>query len=172
MKMKIWKTLCHPHVLELYGASSTSGNPPWFFVSPYLSHGSLVSYLQHLPTLPFDYILQVLHQIAEGMEYLHSKDVLHGDLKASNVLVNDTKECVLADFGMSEMKSEVLRISGITLQGTYRWMAPELMRVGGELTKETDVYAFAITVIEVLTKGETIPWGSQLPNADMANGQD
>ena len=53
------------------------------------------------------------------------------------------------------------------IEGTYRWMAPELIRVRGELTKETDVYAFAITVIEVLTKGETIPWGSQLPNADV-----
>lgn len=46
-EMEIWKTLKHPNVLELYGASSTSGDPPWFFVSPYLSNGSLVEFLKH-----------------------------------------------------------------------------------------------------------------------------
>ena len=42
----IWKALKHPNVLELLGASSTSGDPPWFFVSPYLKNGSLVGYLK------------------------------------------------------------------------------------------------------------------------------
>lgn len=88
--MKIWKTLRHRHVLELYGASSTSSNPPWFFVSPYLSHGSLVSYLQRLPTLSLDRILQILREIAEGMEYLHSKDVLHGDLKVHPTITHSS----------------------------------------------------------------------------------
>lgn len=44
----IWKQLKHPHVLELYGASSASGDPPWFFVSPYAKNGSLTEFLRRV----------------------------------------------------------------------------------------------------------------------------
>lgn len=47
-EVEIWKYLHHPHVLELYGASSTSCDPPWFFVSPYAKNGSLPEYLRRL----------------------------------------------------------------------------------------------------------------------------
>jgi len=45
-EVEIWKDLKHENVLELYGASSAQGDPPWFFVSPYASNGSLVEYLK------------------------------------------------------------------------------------------------------------------------------
>jgi len=52
-EVEIWKKLKHPNVLELYGASSTSGDPPWFLVSPYEKNGSLSEYLRRMaPTLP------------------------------------------------------------------------------------------------------------------------
>jgi len=57
-------------------------------------------------------LLKFMHEVSKGMEYLHSKGVLHGDLKASNVLVDNRSHCVIADFGLSEMKSEAFRISG------------------------------------------------------------
>ena len=44
-KLFVWKTLRHPHVVQLYGASSATGDPPWFFISPYLKNGSLVEYI-------------------------------------------------------------------------------------------------------------------------------
>ena len=63
------------------GASSASSDPPWFFVSPYCKNGSLVSYLKGLPSLDAVDLLKMIHEIAKGMAYLHSKGVLHGDLK-------------------------------------------------------------------------------------------
>jgi serine/threonine protein kinase len=53
-----------------------------------------------------------MHEVARGMAYLHSQGVLHGDLKAANVLVDDKFRCAISDFGQSEMKSEAYRISG------------------------------------------------------------
>ena len=171
----IWKTLRHPNVLRLYGASSATGDPPWFFVSPYLKNGSLVEYLKRIehderpaglglntgiPTAPLRSpglrtvslptpwssrlgsvglssssneesstsnsstsregthvqrewnLFRFMYEIAKGMEYLHSNGVLHGDLKAANVLVDNKFRCVISDFGLSEMKSEAYRISG------------------------------------------------------------
>jgi abelson tyrosine-protein kinase 1 len=83
---------------------------------------------------------------------------------------------ILSDFGQSEMKSEVYRLSGDPLHrapfpffpllltdpgftgGTLRWQAPEIMNGHNQhLTMETDVYAFAITCVEILTKGN-LPW--------------
>ncbi|KAI0820557.1 hypothetical protein BC628DRAFT_1397178 [Trametes gibbosa] len=157
-EVSIWKTLQHPNVLELLGASSASSDPPWFFVSPYYRNGSLVSYLKSLPSLDLIDPLKMIHQVAKGMAYLHSRGVLHGDLKASNVLVDDRLHCIISDFGQSEMKSEAYRISGMPLpHGTLRWQSPELMSGHSELTQQVDVYAFAITCVELLTKG-ALPW--------------
>ncbi|PCH42817.1 hypothetical protein WOLCODRAFT_25573 [Wolfiporia cocos MD-104 SS10] len=155
----IWKELQHPNVLELLGASSASADPPYFFVSPYYRNGTLVSYLRGLPSLDAVDIPKRIHEIAKGMAYLHEKDVLHGDLKGANILVDDGGHCVITDFGQSEMKSEAYRISGEPLpHGTLRWQAPELM--AGQINKTTpqiDVYAFAMCCIEVLMKG-SVPW--------------
>ncbi|CAL1697553.1 unnamed protein product [Somion occarium] len=157
-EVKIWRTLKHPNVLELLGASSTSGDPPWFFVSPYYKNGSLIRYLKALDSLDGVDILRMIHQIAKGMAYLHGKGVLHGDLKGANILVDDRGHCVISDFGQSELKSEVYRLSGTPLpHGTLRWQSPELMAGQSKLTQQVDVYAFAICCVEILTKG-ALPW--------------
>ncbi|OCH89375.1 hypothetical protein OBBRIDRAFT_668393 [Obba rivulosa] len=157
-EVEIWKSLQHPNVLGLLGASSASSDPPWFFVSPYLKNGSLPSYLRGTPSLDGIDLLRMIHEIARGMAYLHGRGVLHGDLKGANVLIDDRGHCIISDFGQSEMRSEAYRISGTDLpHGTLRWQAPELMSGQSELTHEVDVYAFAICCIEVLTKG-SIPW--------------
>ncbi|KAF8890966.1 hypothetical protein BD779DRAFT_1515523 [Infundibulicybe gibba] len=189
----IWKTLRHANVLELYGASSAAGDPPWFFVSPYEKNGSLVEYLKRIASEGTGDLVglgirqrqasfpiwngsrnklgvgasmgekevdlhRFMHEIAKGMEYLHSKGVLHGDLKAANILVDDKIRCVISDFGQSEMKSEAYRISGTPPpHGTLRWQAPELMAGMGQLTTEMDVYAYAISCIEILSMGR-MPW--------------
>lgn len=107
----IWASLRHPNVLALYGASSATGDPPWFFVSPYLSNGSIPDYLKRHVGEHID-LLRGIGEIARGMAYLHEKGVLHGDLKGANVLVDDGGRFVIADFGQSEMKSEAYRLSG------------------------------------------------------------
>ncbi|KAF9523670.1 hypothetical protein CPB83DRAFT_862451 [Crepidotus variabilis] len=221
----IWKTLRHANVLSLYGASSATGDPPWFFVSPYLKNGSLVQYLKRIEvevrpsglglgpgasvssvtpqrspgnravTMPqpsrasgssiitshpestlspsasttrpsrdgspvqreWD-LFRFMHEVAKGMEYLHGKGVLHGDLKAANVLVDDKFRCVISDFGQSEMKSEAFRISGEKRpHGTLRWLSPELMDGIGQMTQAADVWAFSICCVEILTMGR-MPW--------------
>ena len=80
-EVEIWKSLSHPNVLELFGASSTSAEPPWFFVSPYMKHGSLVKYLKNLNSHSSVNLLKIIYEVGLGMTYLHERGVLHGDLK-------------------------------------------------------------------------------------------
>ncbi|KAJ3848775.1 hypothetical protein EV368DRAFT_48649 [Lentinula lateritia] len=184
----IWKKLSHPNVLELYGASSASGDPPWFFVSPYMRNGYVRTSGSRVENVPKEWdLLRFMHEIAKGMEYLHGQGVLHGDLKASfiqdygrinplnasNVLVDDNIHCVISDFGQSEMRSEAYRISGTALpHGTLRWQAPEIFAGSSQLTVEMDVYAFAVCCTEVLSLGR-MPWplydDNQVQNHIMAN---
>ncbi|KAH9011512.1 kinase-like domain-containing protein, partial [Lactarius hengduanensis] len=159
-EVEIWKSLYHPNVLELFGASSARGEPPWFLVSKYYPRGSLVKYLKGLSDADATRVdaLKMIHEISNGMEYLHNRGVLHGDLKAANILVDNDVRCVISDFGQSEMKSEVYRISRVSQpRGTLRWQAPELMQGAQALTPEMDVYAFAICCVEILTMG-ALPW--------------
>ena len=79
--VEIWETLSHPNVLELFGSSSTSGEPPWFFVTPYIKHGSLVKYLKTVGHHSQANLLKMIYEVALGMAYLHERGVLHGDLK-------------------------------------------------------------------------------------------
>jgi len=80
-EVEIWKTLSHPNVLELLGASSTSGESPWFLVSPYMKHGNLVKYLKNMDHHSQANSLKMIYEVALGMTYLHESGVLHGDLK-------------------------------------------------------------------------------------------
>ena len=82
-QVKIWKSLSHPNVLELLGACSFSDGVP-FFVSPYMKNGNLIAYLRNLPSLGSVNPLKLVHEIALGMAYLHSKEVLHGNLKVND----------------------------------------------------------------------------------------
>ncbi|KZV62749.1 kinase-like protein [Peniophora sp. CONT] len=155
----VWKKLNHPNVLKLLGPSSATSNPPWFFVSPYYRNGNLAQYLRGLGSILNLNIIKLLQEIARGMSYLHHRGVIHGDLKASNILVSDIPSCVVADFGQSEMRSEVYALSGQPMsRGSLRWQSPELMdgRIAG-LTREVDVYAFGISCVEILTVG-ALPW--------------
>lgn len=78
LEIDIWRRLRHPNVLAFLGASSASAPPPFFFVSPYMRNGNAIVYLHNNPQANR---LQLMFEVAAGMGYLHSRDVIHGDLK-------------------------------------------------------------------------------------------
>ncbi|KAG6811475.1 hypothetical protein H0H92_007247 [Tricholoma furcatifolium] len=134
-----------------------------FIVSEYCSSGNALRYIKRNPQVDF---LKLLYGIASGMAYLHDQGVIHGDLKASNILISDNGEALIADFGLSQIQDQVSSSMNITrtsadrVGGTARWMAPELL-LGKGLNKPADVYSFALTAWELYTKG-SIPYGNVL----------
>ncbi|KAK7049892.1 hypothetical protein VNI00_005322 [Paramarasmius palmivorus] len=174
---ELWRSLNHLNVLRLYGTSSLEARDgSSFFVSPYMRYNSLSRYLKHLEweleapngntgfsTDPevrrrdlHSELLEYMVDIAKGMEYLHAHHIFHGDLKGANVLVDNNFRCVLADFGHSKFDHQVTYDSPRHNHG-FRWQSPELMRGRSLLTKENDVYAYAITLVEILLMG-SLPW--------------
>ena len=101
-----------------------------------------------------------LLDVALGMSYLYSKGVEHRDLKTLNVLLDASRRrCKVSDFGLSQSESlntaATQSTAGGDAKGTPAYMAPELLE-SNTFTEETDVYAYALVIWEVLT-GD-IPW--------------
>ena len=85
--------------------------------------------------------------MVQGLIYLHSEGIAHGDVKGLNILICSGPQAVLCDFGLSKI---VTTPSTVTVggRGTLRWQSPELM-AGGARSFACDVYAYGMTIYEV-----------------------
>ncbi|KAG8933642.1 hypothetical protein FRC02_011465 [Tulasnella sp. 418] len=130
---------------------------PPALVSPWYIYGNIISYLgQHLDANRNSLAVDVVN----GLEYLHSFPVSHGDLKGENVLVDGEKRASLCDFGMSQFLDEASRIAGFTTTsdnrgGTDRYMCPELLEDMPKTTS-TDMWALGCLLIQILA--DQIPY--------------
>ncbi|KAJ0049179.1 hypothetical protein Pint_15428 [Pistacia integerrima] len=140
--------LKHPNIITFVAACK---KPPVFcIITEYLAGGSLKKYLhqQEPHSVPLKLVLKLALDIALGMQYLHSQGILHRDLKSENLLLGEDMCVKVADFGISCLESQCGSAKGFT--GTYRWMAPEMIKEKHH-TKKVDVYSFGIVLWELLT---------------------
>ncbi|KAJ7737305.1 kinase-like domain-containing protein [Mycena metata] len=158
----IWATLRHPNILQFLGANTLDDKP--FIVMPYVPHNAR-EFLRTRPT--FD-PLYILRDVSLGLEYLHSRKICHGDLKAINVLVENSGKALLCDFGLARLKADAASRTLANSEappsvGSRHWMAPELLN-GSRAREASDVYAFGMTLYELYT--DEIPLFS-VPYADL-----
>lgn len=98
--------------------------------------------------------LHVLRSVAAALDHAHRHRVLHRDVKPANILLERDGDGVwLTDFGLAKpIDVTALTQTGREMMGTFPYMAPELLR-GGDATRSTDIYAFAVTAYQALTGG-------------------
>ncbi|KAI5683425.1 hypothetical protein M9H77_04653 [Catharanthus roseus] len=140
--------LNHPNIITFIAACK---KPPVFcIITEYLAGGSLRKFLhqQEPYSLPLNLVLKLALDIAHGMQYLHAQGILHRDLKSENLLLDEYMCVKVADFGISCLETQCGSAKGFT--GTYRWMAPEMIKEKHH-TKKVDVYSFGIILWELLT---------------------
>ncbi|KAF7848282.1 hypothetical protein BT93_L2134 [Corymbia citriodora subsp. variegata] len=109
--------------------------------------------------------LRIITGIAEGLVYLHKGcgvKIIHRDIKASNILLDENLEAKIADFGLARSIAPDKSHLSTGIAGTFGYMAPEYL-VRGQLTERTDVYAFGVLVLEILSgkKNSTYTLGSR-----------
>jgi serine/threonine protein kinase len=146
-EMRYLSRLRHPCITTVMGAVMEKDEDP-MLVMEFMDHGSLYDLLHNeTMVLDGDLLLQILCDISQGVRFLHSAEpkVIHGDLKAANILVDTRFRAKVADFGLSQKKN-----MGGT--GTPFWMAPELLRRESKNTDKTDVYSFGIMLYEVYAR--------------------
>jgi eukaryotic-like serine/threonine-protein kinase len=124
-----------------------------FIVMEYLSGQSLKDMLKGALRLPFPRILNVLIQIAEGLEYAHQEGLVHQDIKPDNVFVRDKDRIKIVDFGLACPAGAG---DDLDLAGTPYYMAPEQID-GDPVDERTDIYSLGITAFEMFTGQRPFP---------------
>ncbi|KDQ10757.1 hypothetical protein BOTBODRAFT_115314 [Botryobasidium botryosum FD-172 SS1] len=153
---KVWSHLSHPNILPFIGSCTL--NSMSFLVSPWMENGHALEFVQKHPETN---CLQLLTQVARGLEYLHTFEppVIHGDLRGPNILISELGNACIADFGLSELNIEDYDPKYSTLwltAGHPRWQAPETIQAATDEDARrnvaTDVFAFGRVMLEIFTK--------------------
>lgn len=110
---------------------------------------------QGLPGIPVDELLRYFREAAEALDYMHSKQVYHRDIKPKNILLHQGHAKV-ADFGLARMMQSQRMLFSVTGSGTAAYMPPEAWR--GQVHINSDQYSLAVTYVE-LRRGK-LPFAS------------
>ncbi|KAJ3552467.1 hypothetical protein NM688_g4137 [Phlebia brevispora] len=153
-EVRIWSGLHHPNILELYGICTEAEVP--FILMRYCQFGTISQYLIKHPNTDRARLASVIcpaHEVAVGLAFLHSKDIVHGDVKCANILISDDYHALLADFGLSiKLCQYRMRTTYSThmnqQRGTPLFMAPEVL-LGGSPAKAADVYSLSLAIWEL-----------------------
>ena len=142
---RIIAQLNHPNIVRVHDIEHIYRTI--FIVMEHLSGEPLEEILVNVPQLPFPTVLDILIQVARGLQYAHSQGIVHQDIKPANIFIEDGHRTKLLDFGLAR---PIGSDDDLCLAGTPHYMAPE--QIGGEaLDGRTDIYAFGITAFEMAT---------------------
>ncbi|KAJ7628448.1 kinase-like domain-containing protein [Roridomyces roridus] len=148
----IWRQLSHPNLLPFYGLYKFRQR--LCLVSPWMHNGTIRAFLKSSPH-GIEGLLSFILDMALGLEHLHAKGVVHGDLKGDNIFVTPSRKACIGDFGLSSIITSMSSVqfthsSRNTQCGTARYQAPELYPAG-QNDRRSDIYSFACVAYELLT---------------------
>ncbi|XP_071479011.1 tyrosine kinase receptor Cad96Ca-like [Diadema antillarum] len=154
----LWKLPSNVHVVKCLGYCRQQT----LIVNEYVPYGTLLTFLQTnsgkfrssyrtyanvrsiVRRVKETDLLRFAWQIAKGMQFLKSQGIIHGNLRANNVLLTDDKRCKLADYGLANIMPPKKEFR--------RWMSPEALR-GGACSLECDVWSYGVLLWELITLG-------------------
>ena len=152
----VTRTFDHPAIIKVYDYVKMP--PQDFFTMEYFESESLKETMFKYPKRVHKREFWVLRQLAEALEHVHNKGLIHKDLKPENVLVNAEGDIRLIDFSLSQTKWDRWLQFGKRVEGTPLYMAPEQIR-GEKCDARTDIYGFGLIAYELLTK--RMPFGGK-----------
>ncbi|MBV7338357.1 serine/threonine protein kinase [Chloroflexi bacterium TSY] len=143
--------LQHPNIVKIFDANESDGFH--YIAMELVVGGSLADYLKRQDQLISpDHALQILHQAAAGLDHAHQLDILHRDIKLSNLLIAEDGTTLLSDFGSAKsMASDATMVTqaGFSV-GTPTFMSPEQARGDGKIDQRSDIYSLSRSKFQVL----------------------
>lgn len=149
----------HRNLLRLYGFCITPTER--LLVYPYMSNGSVASRLKAKPPLDWGTRKRIALGAARGLLYLHEQcdpKIIHRDVKAANILLDDYCEAVVGDFGLAKLLDHHDSHVTTAVRGTVGHIAPEYLSTG-QSSEKTDVFGFGILLLELITGQRALEFG-------------
>jgi serine/threonine-protein kinase len=144
-EFKILKKLSHPNVIKVYKIGK-EGNL-YYFIMEYIDGKSLRNFYEKNSEIFSQSILYILIKTGEGIEYIHSKKIVHNDIKPENIIVgNNLKDVKIIDFGYAEKIGFLKRRNNLT-GGTEKYVAPE--RKKGFIDFKSDIYSYCVMLEDI-----------------------
>ena len=154
--------LNHPNILQIYDFGDDKGYT--YIVSELVPGGTLQDRLIGEP-MSVEQVISYMAPLSEAIDFAHASQVVHRDIKPGNVLINDSEQPILADFGLARMMESSTRFTQAQQAvGTPEYMAPE-QALGTDADYRADLYSLGIIVYQMLV-GQT-PFQSDTPAATL-----
>ncbi|NXX99659.1 LIMK1 kinase, partial [Centropus bengalensis] len=161
-EVKVMRCLEHPNVLKFIGVLYKEKRLN--FITEYIKGGTLRGLIKSMDShYPWSQRVSFAKDIAAGMAYLHSMNIIHRDLNSHNCLVRENNSVVVADFGLARLmvdeKNQPEHLKNLkkpdrkkryTVVGNPYWMAPEMIN-GRSYDEKVDVFSFGIVLCEAST---------------------
>jgi len=139
--------LNHPNIVTVHDTDQEDGT---FFITMELLEGyPLNAILKKRGQLSAKDTVKISQQVAVGLQYAHDQQIVHRDIKTSNLFLTKDRTVKIMDFGLAKMLEEVRRGSTV-IGGTPYYMAPE-QAAGDHVDHRADIYAFGVTIFELVT---------------------
>ncbi|KAK2989777.1 hypothetical protein RJ640_029931 [Escallonia rubra] len=154
-ELVILSQINHDNVVKLLGCCLETKFP--ILVYEFITNGTLYDHIHERrgSSMSWERRLKIAVEAAQAVTYLHSSDIVHRDIKSTNILVDDNYTAKVADFGASRLIPLGKPHLSTRLEGTVGYIDPEYFQ-SNQLTKKSDVYSFGVVLAELLTGEEVI----------------
>lgn len=157
-EVELLSRLRHPNLTSLLGYCRHRGEH--ILVYEYMPGGDLgcLLYKQQDTVMPWDRRLQIALDCAEGLAHLHlfpHGAIVHRDIKPTNILLNESGQAKLSDFGVSKLIAPDFSHASTEIKGTAGYLDPEYFTVG-KLTNASDIYSFGIVLLQLISGQKAI----------------
>ncbi len=154
--------LNHPNIVTIYDVGR-SGDVAYIAME-FLQGRELRDVMNEGGLLPVDQVVDIAAQVAKGLDYAHEHDIVHRDVKPSNIMVVRDGLAKITDFGIARMASSAVRTQTGMVLGSPKYMSPEQV-MGKTLDQRSDIFSLGVMLYEMLT-GQT-PFKGENVNAIM-----
>jgi serine/threonine-protein kinase len=148
----------HPNIVQVYECGEADGR--YYLVMQYIAGPNLGQFLDGHGRLPLTQACRIIQDVANALDYVHRRGLVHRDVKASNVMLdpivaNEARDleyrAMIMDFGLAKILDESARLSHSGVVGTFGYIAPEQIQSPGRVDGRADVYALGVVAYQMLT---------------------